>query len=187
MKSLEKPNAAPRRDFISRRGFALGATGLLLVGCLEKNLGPVQERDWKESFNSIDKGGIRVDTVARRLIYWAPNNTAYREFPIGVPSSPELTRTGRTYVARKKAGPTWAPTPSMIRRNPKLPRFVPAGPDNPLGAYALYLGWKYYAIHGTNDPVTIGRPTTSGCFRLFATHIEWLFNAVSINTPVLVV
>ncbi len=180
-------NSSLRRDILSRRKFVVGSAGLVLASCAETFTGPIEENNWKASFRSIDKGGIRVDTAARRLTYWAPNDTSYREFPIGVPSTPELTRTGRTYVARKKAGPTWAPTPSMLRRNPNLPRFVPAGPENPLGAYALYLGWKYYAIHGTDDPVTIGRPTTSGCFRLFATHIEWLYHATAVGTPVLVV
>ncbi|MEO1505909.1 MAG: L,D-transpeptidase, partial [Pseudomonadota bacterium] len=74
----------------------------------------------------------------------------------------------------------------MLKRNPDLPRYVPPGPDNPLGEHALYLGWRYYAIHGSNDPTSIGRATTSGCIRLFPQHIAWLYEQAAVGTPVLI-
>lgn len=105
----------------------------------------------------------------------------------GIARADELLRTGRTVVIAKWANPTWTPTPSTRRVNPKLPARMAAGPDNPMGKYALYLGWQYYAIHGTNDPVTDGRRTTSGCFRLLGSHIAALYNAAPIGTQVLVI
>lgn len=171
----------------SRRGF-LGASVAfaLLAGCSEATV-QLEERDWRPFFADLNKGGILIDTNARRLAHWTPGNTAYAEYPTGVPSSPELERRGRTQVVRKKVAPDWRPTLSMRQRNPALPNYVPPGPDNPLGDYALYLSWTYYAIHGTNDPATVGRPTTSGCFRLFDGHIARLYGATPIGTPVVVI
>lgn len=173
---------------MSRRSFVCLGSVSLLGGCLSVQANqPIVERDWRLHFDNLARPAILVDSTARRLAFWAANDATYREFPVGVPMTDEFLRTGRTSIVRKKAGPTWSPTPSMIRRNPQLPRFVAAGPENPLGAYALYLGWQYFAIHGTNDPVTIGRRTTSGCFRLFAGHIEWLYENAPIGTRVLVI
>lgn len=166
-----------------------GVLALLAAGCAAACVptGPVSERDWRPYFADLSRPSILIDTTARRLTFWAADNAAYREYPVGIARADELLRKGRTSIVRKTAGPDWRPTPSMLRRNPKLPRYVPPGPDNPLGAYALYLGWQYYAIHGTNDPVTIGRRTTSGCFRLFAGHIEWLYRNAPVGTRVLVI
>lgn len=170
---------------ISRRGFLVGAA--VLSACAPDQPVTFAEPDWRVHFQNLDQGAILANIATRRLAFWGPRNTSFVEYPIGVPSGPELARRGRTSVVRKRAQPTWAPTPSMRRRNPDLPSFVPAGPDNPLGEYALYLGWQYYAIHGTNDPATIGRRTTSGCFRLFPGHIRNLFDHVEIGTPVVVI
>ena len=162
----------------------LGAVGA--SACTSLPPARVEEQNPSLYFTSLEKGGILINIEKRRLAYWAVNNTAYREFPIGVPSAPELERRGRTSIIQKRISPSWAPTPSMLRRNPQLPRYVAPGPGNPLGTHALYLGWKYYAVHGTNDPKTIGRKTTSGCFRLFSGHIKWLYDAVAVGTPVVV-
>ncbi len=75
----------------------------------------------------------------------------------------------------------------MSAENPDLPRTVPAGPDNPMGRFALYLHWQYFAIHGTNDPITVGRATTSGCFRLLPGHIAWLYEHARVGTEVAVI
>lgn len=169
----------------SRRNFLLGGAAVI-AGCTSVQR-PAEEIDWRPFFPDLNRGGILVNLEARRLAYWGPNNSVYREYPVGVPSAPQFERRGRTRIVRKRAGPSWSPTPAMRRRNPSLPSYMPPGPDNPLGAYALYLGWQYYAIHGTNDPVTIGRRSTSGCIRLFDRHIEWMYRNVSVGTPVLIV
>lgn len=147
---------------------------------------PGPELDWREHFEDLHRGAILVDLDARRLHYWARGDAHYRSFPVAIASAPELERTGRTEIVRRRINPDWRPTPSMLKRNPDLPRYVPPGPDNPLGEHALYLGWRYYAIHGSNDPTSIGRATTSGCIRLFPQHIAWLYEQAAVGTPVLI-
>lgn len=144
------------------------------------------EADWRPWFKSLKRGAILADLAKRRIHIWTPGGAAYRAFPIGVAQTPELAKTGATTVVRKREAPDWRPTPSMRARNPELPHFVGPGPQNPMGAHALYLGWRHYAIHGTNDPASIGRPTTSGCIRLFATHIAWVFEHIGVGAPVVV-
>lgn len=142
--------------------------------------------DWRPYFDDMSKGAIRVDLTERTLTYWAPGGREARVFPIAVPRTADFQRTGRTTIVRRREAPDWAPTPSMLERDPDLPRYVPPGPNNPLGEYALYLEWTYYAIHGTNDQTSIGKRATSGCFRLAAEDIEWLFLHAELGTPVLV-
>lgn len=145
-----------------------------------------EERDWRPHFRDISKGGILIDTEERRLTYWGPEGETYLEFPVAVARAPEFEKRGRTEVVRKRTDPDWTPTPSMRKRDPSLPAYVPPGPDNPMGEHALYLGWTYYAIHGTNDPLSIGRAASSGCFRLFPEHVEKLYAEVEPGTPVVV-
>lgn len=142
--------------------------------------------DWRPHFRSLRKGAILVDIDSRVLHMWEESG-GYHVYPSSVPSSEGLTRRGRTSVIRKVVGPSWAPTPNMRRRNPEWPAFVPPGPDNPLGTHALYLGWKYYRIHGTHDPRKIGRRSSSGCVGLFNNHIEEVFGMTRVGTQVLLI
>lgn len=146
----------------------------------------ITKDSWRKHFKSVRKGAIRVDLSNRVLTYWSPGAKQVYVFPIAVPRSTDLQRRGRTKVVRRKAGPGWAPTPAMRRREPDLPAYIPPGPQNPLGEYALYLGWRYYAIHGTNNQNSVGRRATSGCFRLRSRDIEFLFKNVQTGTPVVV-
>lgn len=146
-----------------------------------------QELDWRPWFSDLSHGAILVRLDARRLSYWSPDGQAYREFPIAIAEAAEYERTGVTEIVRRREQPDWRPTPSMLERKPDLPPYVAPGPENPMGEHALYLGWEYYAIHGTNDPASIGRATTSGCIRLFPEHIAWLFEHAGNGTPVAVV
>lgn len=148
---------------------------------------PPAEPDWRRYFRDMSNGAILVSLDDRRLSYWAPGAQSYREFPIAVPRSPDLERRGRTEIVRRRKNPSWRPTPAMLKRNPRLPKYVGPGPHNPLGERALYLGWRYYAIHGTNDPRSIGRAATSGCFRMFPKHIAWLYDRAPLGLPVRVV
>jgi len=84
----------------------------------------------------------------------------------------------------KKTNPAWYPPASIRAERPELPGVVPAGPDNPLGAYALHLGWASYLIHGTNKPDGVGRNVSHGCIRLYPEDIERVFNVVGVGTPV---
>lgn len=145
-----------------------------------------ERRDWREYFDDISKGGIVISIDDRRLSYWGPGGERFMEFPIGSPKAEEFERTGRTKVVRKTVDPSWTPTASMKRRDPSLPDHMEAGPRNPLGTRAMYLGWPAYLIHGTNAPTTIGRKVSSGCFRMFPQHVELLYEYVDAGTPVYV-
>ena len=89
-------------------------------------------------------------------------------------------------ITRKAEWPDWTPPPEMVQRQPYLPRFMAGGPQNPLGARAMYLGGTVYRIHGTNDPSTIGGQVSSGCIRLTNEDVTDLYNHVNIGTKVIV-
>lgn len=130
--------------------------------------------------------GIVVN-LAELRIYFFDGNGEVHTFPIGVGRGGFTTPLGTTSVVRRRAHPDWYPTPSARSEDPELPARVPAGPDNPLGEYALYLGWPSYLIHGTSKPWGVGRRVSRGCIRLYPEDIDWLFKHVKVGTPVTVV
>ena len=83
--------------------------------------------------------------------------------------------------------PDWYPPAEMRKRKPELPERMLGGLNNPLGAKAIYLGNTLYRIHGTNDPKSIGRAESSGCFRMLNAHVLHLASLVQVGTPVTVV
>lgn len=131
--------------------------------------------------------GIVINLAELRLYYFGGRNAPVVTLPIGVGREGFQTPVGTTKVVRKQAGPTWRPTASTRADDPHLPAVVPPGPDNPLGKYALYLGWPAYLIHGTAEGAKewgIGRRVSRGCIRMYPEAIEWLFNRVPIGTQV---
>jgi L,D-transpeptidase ErfK/SrfK len=131
--------------------------------------------------------GIVINLADMRLYYFAEPGGPMQSFPIGIGREGLLTPLGSTQVVRKQKDPTWRPTARMRAENPELPEAVLAGPDNPLGNRAMYLGWPQYLIHGTNKPLGIGRRTSSGCVRMYPEDVEYLFDVVAIGTKVTVV
>lgn len=126
--------------------------------------------------------GIVVNVAEMRLYYYPPGENTVEVLPIGIgQAGRETPRNWVTKIERKKEGPTWTPTPNTrkeyAREGRYLPAFVPAGVDNPMGLYAIYIG-KLYAIHGTNANFGIGLRVSQGCIRLRNDDIEWLFNRV---------
>lgn len=130
--------------------------------------------------------GIVINLAELRLYYF-PRRGEPLSFPIGIGREGAETPTGRTWVARKRRDPPWVPTPSERAESPELPARVPAGPDNPMGDRALYLGWPGYAIHGTNRPFSIGRRGSHGCIRMYPEDIRRLYALVAPDTPVRVI
>lgn len=128
-----------------------------------------------------------VLNIADMRLYHFPAGRPPESFPIGVGREGLVTPRGTTTVKRKQKGPTWYPTASTRKDKPELPAAVPPGPDNPLGAYALYLGWPSYLIHGTNLPDGVGRRVSRGCIRMYPESIEHLFQVVPVGTSVRVV
>lgn len=136
---------------------------------------------------AAQRTGIVINLAELRLYFYPQDESETRSFPIGVGRAGWRTPEGRTRVDMKAIHPVWVPTPSERAENPDLPLSVPAGPDNPMGDYVLYLGWRGYAIHGTNRPYSIGRRDSHGCIRLYPEDIAWLFARVGVGTPVTVV
>ncbi|RKT32271.1 L,D-transpeptidase-like protein [Roseovarius halotolerans] len=154
---------------------------------VRRNISSFRALDWQPYFSNLNNGAILVDISSRALHYWSEDGQTYKLYPSSVPLSEDLTRRGRTSVVRKVEGPSWRPTPAMLKRNPEWPEYVGPGPDNPLGTHALYLGWTYYRIHGTHDTRKIGRRSSNGCIGLYNEHISELFKMAKIGTQVLLI
>lgn len=132
------------------------------------------------------RAGLVLNLPELRLFYF-PGDGTVMTFPIGIGKEGWETPTGATAIAKKRENPAWIPPASIREENPDLPDIVPPGPDNPMGNYALNLGWPGYAIHGTNRPYGIGKRSSHGCIRLYPEDIKVLFNAVEVGMPVIVI
>lgn len=130
--------------------------------------------------------GIVINLAELRLYHFPPSGPV-TSMSIGIGSEGLETPVGDTTVTGKRKDPTWWPPESIRAERPDLPAAVPPGPDNPLGAFALDLGWPLYRIHGTNRPYGVGRRVSHGCIRMYPDDIAALFAAVTIGTPVHVV
>jgi lipoprotein-anchoring transpeptidase ErfK/SrfK len=129
-------------------------------------------------------GTIVIDTEERRLYYVQGDGTALK-YGIGV-GRPGFTWAGTHRITRKAEWPGWTPPPAMRKRQPDLPYHMPGGPDNPLGARAMYLGSTIYRIHGTAEPWTIGQAVSSGCIRMTNEDVTHLYEQVGVGTKVIV-
>lgn len=130
-------------------------------------------------------GSVVIDTSARKLYYVLRPTIAYA-YPIGV-GRDGFRWTGKQKVSRISDWPDWYPPAEMRKRKPELPERMLGGLQNPLGAKAIYLGSTLYRIHGTNDPNSIGRAESSGCFRMMNAHVLHLASLVKVGTEVTVV
>ncbi len=129
-------------------------------------------------------GTILIDTAERRLYLVLQNGLALR-YGIGV--GRDGFRWGGVHrISAKKEWPAWTPPSQMLARRPDLPRYMPGGIDNPLGARAMYLGSTLYRIHGSNEPETIGQAVSSGCFRMTNDDVTDLYSRVVVGTTVVV-
>lgn len=135
--------------------------------------------------------GIVINVAEMRLYYYPPEGNTVEVLPIGIgQAGRETPRNWVTTVERKQEAPSWTPTPNTRReyakRGESLPAFVPAGPDNPMGLYAIYIG-RLYAIHGTNANFGIGLRVSQGCIRLRNDDIKYLFDNVPVGTRVQII
>jgi L,D-transpeptidase ErfK/SrfK len=139
--------------------------------------------------------GIVVNVAAMRLFYFpkpAPGGErVVITHPIGIGKIGWATPVGATRVVSKRKDPWWTP-PESVRREHEaegdpLPARVPPGPDNPLGARAMNLGWPSYLIHGTNKPAGVGLRASHGCIRMYPEDIAAIYDGVPVGTKVTVV
>jgi lipoprotein-anchoring transpeptidase ErfK/SrfK len=201
---------------ISRRGVLFGLP-LLLAGCAStnfvqqrQNYAAIPDEKFPLKAMSLEKinpelrrqevayetthpaGTVVVDTPARRLYYVMGNGRAMR-YGVGV-GRQGLALKGNAYVGRKAEWPSWTPTANMIRREPERNRKyaggMPGGPNNPLGARAMYLYREgndtMFRLHGTNQPQSIGHAMSSGCVRMLNHDIVDLYERVPVGARVVV-
>ncbi|BBW75963.1 murein transpeptidase [Klebsiella michiganensis] len=141
----------------------------------------------------VPREGIVVNLAELRLYYFPPGVNQVQVYPLGIGQqgleTPEMT----TRIGQKIPNPTWTPTAGIrarsLEKGIKLPPLVPAGPNNPLGRYALRLAYGNgeYLIHGTSAPDSVGLRVSSGCMRMNAADIQSLFNQVKSGTPVRII
>lgn len=141
----------------------------------------------------VPREGIVVNLAELRLYYFPPGQNQVQVYPLGIGQlgleTPEMT----TRVGQKIPNPTWTPTAGIrarsLEKGIKLPPVIPAGPNNPLGRYALRLAYGNgeYLIHGTNAPDSVGLRVSSGCMRMNADDIKALFSQVRAGTPVRII
>ena len=190
-----------RRKFVT--GFAVtgvaSATGLPVSKALAHHTGKKKFKPNPKHLpqnvtyrSRYRRGTIVVDANAR-FLYLIQSRTKARRYGVGVGRA-ALAWSGTAKIKRKAEWPRWTPTANMIRREPhKYKRYakgVPGGPNNPLGARALYLyeGNRdtYYRIHGTTQPWTIGTASSNGCIRMINDHVIDLYNRTPLGTQVVV-
>jgi lipoprotein-anchoring transpeptidase ErfK/SrfK len=129
-------------------------------------------------------GTIVIDTP-NKFLYLVQGNGRALRYGIGV-GRPGFTWSGVKTISAKREWPDWTPPAEMLVRRPDLPRHMEGGPENPLGARAMYLGSSLYRIHGSNEPWTIGTNVSSGCIRMRNEDVIDLYGRVSVGTKVLV-
>jgi len=142
-----------------------------------------------------ERNGIVLNVPEMRLYYFPPaavgQPAVVQTYPVSIGRMDWATPIGLTEVLAKSENPSWRP-PQSIREEAEasgepLPELIPAGPDNPLGNYALRLTHQGYLIHGTNKPFGVGMRVTHGCVRMYPEDIEKLFPEVPVGTPVHIV
>jgi len=138
------------------------------------------------AYDGGEKAGTIIIDTPRRFLYLVQDGGRAMRYGIGV-GRPGFTWAGVKEVSAKREWPDWTPPPEMLKRRPDLPHHMAGGPENPLGARALYLGSSLYRIHGSNEPWTIGTAVSSGCIRMRNDDVIDLYERVSIGTKVVVI
>ncbi|MEZ5849611.1 MAG: L,D-transpeptidase [Hyphomicrobiaceae bacterium] len=182
------------------KGFATLLTAASLTSVTLLGLGSAQAQGWLWGGDTIAGGSGRTSvnfsqqfapgqiivSFTDRRLYLVTQRGHALSYPIAVPREQSRWQ-GTTSVSMKRVNPSWTPTPTMRRENPRLPNWVPGGhPLNPLGVRALYLGSSAYRIHGTDAPWTIGSAVSKGCIRMYNQDVVDLYPRVPVGTKVLV-
>jgi lipoprotein-anchoring transpeptidase ErfK/SrfK len=136
-------------------------------------------------YSGDEKPGTIIIDTPNKFLYLVQEDGKAMRYGIGV-GRPGFTWAGVREISAKREWPDWIPPGDMLHRQPNLPRFVAGGPEDPLGARALYLGSTLYRIHGSNEPWTIGQNVSSGCIRMRNADVEDLYGRVKVGTKVVV-
>ena len=136
-------------------------------------------------FPSSEKPGTIIVRASERRLYLILSEGWALKYGIGV-AREGFEWSGEFRISMKRQWPDWTPPDEMLKRQPDLPKHMDGGPDNPLGARALYLGDTLYRIHGSNEPETIGQAVSSGCIRMANEDVIDLYNRVRVGTKVII-
>lgn len=194
---------------LTRRGLLTASLAFIASGCVsvprqsatpsanqyartaQYELDPVYRRQ-RVPYDGSEKPGTIVVHRENRFLYFVEDDGWATRYGVGI-GKEGRTLTGRLKVGRKAEWPSWTPTANMMKREPRFLQYaggVPGGPDNPLGARAVYLHRNgrdtMYRIHGTNEPWTIGRAVSSGCIRLTNDDVVHLYDRTPVGTTVVV-
>jgi len=195
---------------LTRRAIVAGLP-LLLAGCAGANYGTVSDGGFttpaidvttldpslmraEVAWRGKEKPGSIVVNVPQRRLYLVEANGKAVRYAVGVGRTEGTNFRGSAVIGRKEKWPHWTPTAHMMAAMPRYRRYaggIDGGPDNPLGARALYLYRDghdtFFRLHGTTEPESIGHAVSSGCIRLFNQDIIDLYNRVPVGTHVMVV
>jgi lipoprotein-anchoring transpeptidase ErfK/SrfK len=163
---------------------AAGALAVILTAVAPLATTPAAARETVAA-NGYAAGTIVIKTGERRLYYYVDSGHAIR-YPVGVGKAGQQWA-GTSYISGKYRNPDWSAPASIRRDYTKLPAVVPGGsPQNPMGVAAMTLAGTEYAIHGTNNPGSIGGYVSHGCIRMYNADITDLFARASYGTQVVV-
>jgi lipoprotein-anchoring transpeptidase ErfK/SrfK len=150
----------------------------------QRPIDPKYEKQEVEYHGKEGSGTIVIDTP-NKFLYLVEGNGKALRYGVGV-GKPGFTWAGVKSITAKKEWPDWTPPAEMLVRRPDLPRHMEGGPENPLGARAMYLGSSLYRIHGSNEPWTIGTNVSSGCIRMRNQDVIDLYGRVNVGAKVVV-
>jgi lipoprotein-anchoring transpeptidase ErfK/SrfK len=150
----------------------------------QRTLDPMYEKQLVDYRGKEGAGTIVIDTP-NKFLYLVEGSGKALRYGIGV-GRPGFTWSGVKTISAKREWPDWTPPAEMLARRPDLPRHMEGGPENPLGARAMYLGSSLYRIHGSNEPWTIGTNVSSGCIRMRNEDVIDLYGRVNVGTRVIV-
>jgi lipoprotein-anchoring transpeptidase ErfK/SrfK len=194
---------------LTRRAIVAGLP-LLLAGCAGANYGTMSDGGFTTpaidvttldpslmraeiAWRGKEKPGSIVVNVPQRRLYLVEANGKAVRYAVGVGRTEGTNFRGSAVIGRKEKWPHWTPTAHMMAAMPRYRRYaggIDGGPDNPLGARALYLYRDghdtFFRLHGTTEPESIGQAVSSGCIRLFNQDIIDLYNRVPVGTHVTV-
>jgi L,D-transpeptidase ErfK/SrfK len=140
---------------------------------------------------SLPRRGIIINLPEMRMYYFLPGSDEVSTYPIGIGKVGKTIPITQTAIVRKTKDPVWIPPPDIREFNRHqgviLPSVMPAGPDNPLGPYAIYLQVPTYLIHSTIFPESVGKRASFGCIRMYESDIEDFFPSVEKGIPVAII
>jgi len=154
-----------------------------LVASMSDAVSPI--RRYETWFPSDEVPGTVIVKASEKRLYLILGGSMALKYGIGV-AREGFEWSAQLKVSMKRQWPDWTPPDEMIKRQPELPRHMAGGPDNPLGARALYLGATLYRIHGSNEPETIGTAVSSGCIRMANDDIIDLYERVAVGAKVII-